>query len=597
LDRLGRYIILETLDKGGTAEVSAAIREGSQTLCVLKRLHLDLSTSANARRRLYREAHLASLLDHPNIGRVIDAGFEGDDVYIAIELIPGQTVISLIRAALEKGRLIPPPISVCIAAEALSALHYAHGLGGPDGRPLGIVHRDLSPRNVMVSYEGDVKIIDFGVARAHLDDFRTQPGIVLGTIRYVSPEQALAEPIDGRSDLYSLGVIAYEMLSGARVTPKADTQSILLAIAHDAPKPLAEANPAISARLASVVMRALEKSPGDRWPTAAAFRGALLDCADAVATREQVGAFVRELFPDQVAHTRALVDRARNVGPRTASVTFAPFDDIAREESVPTRADMVRPTSIQTPDALVITTEITEPDRRDPTEEQTSISEAELPDTGITPQVTPKSAAVPIPERAAPTRPLARRISTLPVTIEQRSPAAVLVIGVAVVALLSIGYAVGRLQGTPDPIVVDEPASPPVVPRAEVRPPKVDEVEPIEEERPIQPAEDLEPPAPRKVRRRHDPPPPNGRPNPYAGLRAQLEAVDARPDRAAFLALHAAIASASRRDLGADARARVDVHLDSAELTLDVKNLEAALRELERGGSNRKLEERTTVDR
>jgi serine/threonine protein kinase len=139
------------------------------------------------------------------------------------------------------------------------------------------VHRDLSLRNIMVSYAGEVKIIDFGIARGDIGRYKTAPGIVLGTLRYMSPEQAMAAETDRRSDLYTLGVVLYEMLAGQRCVPAGSHSEIMRAVISDAPIPLTTLNPAIPTQLARVVMKALEKSPEKRFQSANAFRSALLE--------------------------------------------------------------------------------------------------------------------------------------------------------------------------------------------------------------------------------------------------------------------------------------------------------------------------------
>src|SRR6185295_7021459 len=178
---------------------------------------------------------------------------------------------------------------------------------------LAIVHRDLSPRNVMVTYSGDVKIIDFGLARTNLGDFRTAPGMVLGTLRYMSPEQAVAEPVDRRSDIYSWSVVLYEMLSGRPLVMGANAQEVLHAVVTQVPPPLSTLNPALPKALDSVLEKGLAKDRRDRWETAGELRHALLEAAGSLAALDDerhnlIGRFVRELFPTENAETRAMLE-------------------------------------------------------------------------------------------------------------------------------------------------------------------------------------------------------------------------------------------------------------------------------------------------
>src|SRR5262245_50143633 len=177
--RIASYSILLELARGGMAQVFIAQRDGAKDVCVIKRLHAELQAQDAVVKRFYREANLASQLQHPNIARVIDAGFEGRELYIALEYIPGQTVESIAQALIARGQRLPIEAVIAIGAEVLEALSYAHTLTDPEGKPLGLVHRDLSPRNIMISYDGDAKIIDFGVARGNVDHNQTEPGLLL----------------------------------------------------------------------------------------------------------------------------------------------------------------------------------------------------------------------------------------------------------------------------------------------------------------------------------------------------------------------------------------------------------------------------------
>src|SRR5688572_14855837 len=187
MSRLGPYTLLERVGRGGMGEVHIARRDGSTTLCVLKQLRER--AEGDQLFRLKREAHVLSQLTHPNIGRLIDAGVDGETFYLALELIPGQTVRRILKRLADTQRRFPIDIAIQAALEVLDGLAYAHDQKDPEGRPLELVHRDLSPNNVMLSYEGRTKIIDFGIASVKLDDFRTMPGTILGTMRYISPEQ------------------------------------------------------------------------------------------------------------------------------------------------------------------------------------------------------------------------------------------------------------------------------------------------------------------------------------------------------------------------------------------------------------------------
>jgi serine/threonine protein kinase len=313
--QLPGYEILQKLAVGGMAEIFVAQKFGSPDVCVVKQLHAHLSEDSVVGARFLREAQVASFLNHRHIARLTDARRIGDKgrFYLAMEFIAGQDVETMMFRLMEQRKMLPPELSVTVTLDVLDGLHYAHDLRGPDDRPLEIVHRDLSPRNVMVTYEGRVKIIDFGLARTNLGDFRTAPGMVLGTMRYMSPEQAVAEPVDRRSDVYSWSVVLYEMLSGRPLVMGANAQEVLHAVVTQVPPPLSSLNPALPRALDAVLEKGLAKDRRDRFSTAADLRSALIEAAGPLAALDDerhklIGRFVTELFPNEYAETKNMLE-------------------------------------------------------------------------------------------------------------------------------------------------------------------------------------------------------------------------------------------------------------------------------------------------
>lgn len=311
--RLGRYTILESLAKGGMAQVFIAQKDNAPEICVLKQLLGELETHATAGKRFYREAHVASYLQHPRIARTIDAGFEDGAFCIAMEFIAGRDVESLMHLLMRQGRMLPYELSLAVALGVLEGLEYAHEARDPTGAPLDLVHRDLSPRNVMLSFDGDVKIIDFGLARGKVDDFKTAPGMILGTLRYVSPEQAVADPIDGRSDLYSIAVVLYEMLTGRPLVRDGSALDVLTDVVQRVPDPICARNPHLPRSLDPVLARALAKDPADRYGSARELRLALEAAAGSLARapRAAIGEFVTGHFPEDRTRALELIDLGR----------------------------------------------------------------------------------------------------------------------------------------------------------------------------------------------------------------------------------------------------------------------------------------------
>ncbi|MBK6683664.1 MAG: serine/threonine protein kinase [Deltaproteobacteria bacterium] len=311
--RLGRYTLLEPLGEGGMAKVHLAKKDSSSQIVVLKQLHVQLESNSEAGRRFYREANIASQLNHPAICQVTDAGIEGGRFCLAMEFIAGETVEALVTAAQERGGVLPFEVSIPIMIEALEALAYAHEFRDAEGTPLNLVHRDLSPRNVMVSYSGQVKLIDFGIAKGDIDEYKTAAGTLIGTPYYMSPEQATALQVDQRSDLYSIAAVFWEMLVGERLVKAKGRAKILMSVARDeAPAPSSR-NAKVPAAFDLVLRRALEKMPEDRFANARAFQQALRQAAAPYLStpRDAIGQFVRALFPNGERKAQELLSRAQ----------------------------------------------------------------------------------------------------------------------------------------------------------------------------------------------------------------------------------------------------------------------------------------------
>src|SRR3954471_20482050 len=258
----GRYRALKRLGVGGMAEVWCAEDEVLGRRVALKLLGGRFTEDPEFRERFRREAQAAASLTHPNIVGIFDrAEWEGTP-YIAMELVDGRTLKELVT---ERGPL-PPNVAVNFAEQVLTALAYAHRRG--------LVHRDLKPQNVIVDAEGTAKVADFGIARAANSDM-TQTGAMVGTVQYFSPEQAQGLPVDSRSDLYSVGVVLYELLTGQLPFEGEAPISIALKHVNERPAPVGQMRPGIPPALDAVVLRALEKDPALRFQTAEEFIAAL----------------------------------------------------------------------------------------------------------------------------------------------------------------------------------------------------------------------------------------------------------------------------------------------------------------------------------
>ncbi len=271
-DRFGQYEIIERIASGGMAELYKARRtgvEGFQKIVAIKKILPHIADDEEFVTMFADEAKLAAQLNHPNIIHIYDLGkIQAGGYFIAMEHVDGRDLRSIEQSAREHSQALPVPLAVYVASKVASALDYAHRRRDAEGHELNIVHRDVSPQNILISYEGDIKLCDFGIAKAASKASKTQSGALKGKIQYMSPEQAWGKPIDRRSDLFSLGVVLHELLTGERLF-RGDTDiSILERVRSADVTPPSRTNPEVPQKLDAVVLRALAKDPDDRYANA-----------------------------------------------------------------------------------------------------------------------------------------------------------------------------------------------------------------------------------------------------------------------------------------------------------------------------------------
>jgi serine/threonine protein kinase/tetratricopeptide (TPR) repeat protein len=274
----GRYVLTSLLGEGGMAEVyraSVRVAEGLTKWVVIKKIKRDFADQREFMRMFVDEAKIALGLNHANIVQVFDFGQVGPTFYLAMELIEGVDLMRLYHAVRAQGDAFPAVIAAYMAHQVASGLAYAHRKTDDYGQPLGIVHRDVSPHNIMLSWEGQVKVLDFGIARARTggverDDSLHGPAIetIKGKVAYMSPEQAMGRPVDQRSDIYSLGVVLYELLTGELLYRSRDRLAALDQVRNDAIPPILERAPDLPDELARIVDKALSRRPEDRHQNA-----------------------------------------------------------------------------------------------------------------------------------------------------------------------------------------------------------------------------------------------------------------------------------------------------------------------------------------
>ncbi|HEY3806675.1 MAG TPA: serine/threonine-protein kinase [Kofleriaceae bacterium] len=273
----GPYVVYEQIGIGGMASVHRAETTGLAGFrrpVALKRMLPHVAADEELVQSFVREARLASYLRHANVAQTYDLGKVGDIYFIAMELVPGRNLREILKYCLKAGVQIPIPIALNILTQVCDALDYAHNLTDESGRPLGIIHRDVSPSNVIVSQSGVVKLIDFGIAKMSAEGMQTLSGTIKGKFGYMAPEY-LGGTIDARADLFALGIIGHELLTNRPLFGGRDDMDTLYRVKSMPIKPPSHFNMTVPPEIDSIVMTALERDPESRWQRAAAMRVAL----------------------------------------------------------------------------------------------------------------------------------------------------------------------------------------------------------------------------------------------------------------------------------------------------------------------------------
>jgi eukaryotic-like serine/threonine-protein kinase len=266
----GRYTILGKLADGGMAEIFLAIQHGAEGFekpIVLKRILTPYSADPQFRNMMLDEAHISMSLQHSNIAQVLDLGVAGGRYFLALELVDGWDLEKILQRAYAAGIVWPTALSLYVAACVCRALAYAHAKSR-DGKPLGIVHRDISPNNVLISDQGEIKLTDFGIAKAQRNREQTAAGVIKGKVAYMSPEQALGQAIDRRSDIFSVGSMLYRMVTEKLPFEAGDDMESLLRVQKADFTPPEQVKPTVGPGVASIINRALRFLPKERYQTA-----------------------------------------------------------------------------------------------------------------------------------------------------------------------------------------------------------------------------------------------------------------------------------------------------------------------------------------
>ncbi|HEY7954386.1 MAG TPA: serine/threonine-protein kinase [Polyangia bacterium] len=302
----GKYLLLRQIAVGGMAEVYLARQSGPagfEKECVIKRILPSLAVDEQFVQMFLDEARIAARLAHPNIVQIFDLGEAGPhDYFIAMEHVHGVDLQQIGEAESKRGGRVPLAIALRLVSNVAEGLDHAHRATDARGAPLGLVHRDVTPSNVMVSYDGVAKILDFGIAKAVAKKARTEVGVIKGKIPYMSPEQVQGEEVDARSDLFSLGTLLYELTVGHKPFDGQNAADLSLKILHDEPTPPDLLVPHYPDALAAIVRIALAKRRQDRFASARDMQVALeefLLSGGIRCTAHEVAAYLDDLFPGE----------------------------------------------------------------------------------------------------------------------------------------------------------------------------------------------------------------------------------------------------------------------------------------------------------
>ena len=335
---VGRYALFAEIASGGMATVHLGRLLGSagfSRTVAIKRLHPHLAKDSEFAAPFLDEARLAARVRHPNVVPTLDVVSMGDELLIVMEYVHGDSLAALFRSCRVMGTPIEPRVIGNVIAAALHGLHAAHEAVSDDGAPLGIVHRDVSPHNVLVGVDGVARVLDFGVAKAVGQLHTTRQGELKGKVAYMAPEQLTGDPVTRRTDLFGAAAILWEGLTGARLYAGNTDPEIALKVLGSSPAAPSTVRRGLPAALDAVVLRGLEKDPERRFATAREMAEAI-EAAVGLAAAREIGAWVEEMAPERLAAKAARIAEVE----RSRAVTFAPGSEAAEARPTEPTAEL-----------------------------------------------------------------------------------------------------------------------------------------------------------------------------------------------------------------------------------------------------------------
>ncbi len=348
----GRYLLVQRLSRGGMGEIFLAKHglAGFEKLAVIKKVLPHLAADEQFISRFVDEAQVAIKLSHVNVAQVFEVGRVGDEYFLALEYIDGRDLRRTLALLDHRRQRLPVDLALFIARELANGLAYAHRRTTADGASLNLVHCDISPPNVLVSFEGETKVIDFGIAKSAMRGTATDPKLGFGKFGYMAPEQLLrGGVVDHRTDLYAAGVVLFELLTGTRlyeVGPEPDYRALARKVTRGEHPLPSQIDPALQ-RYDELVVTALRPKPMDRYQSAAELRDAIQQCLVAVnptISTDQLGSYMRELFADEM-------NAQRELHVRVASAHLSDFQEQFHTQTISTVSFALAQQPLQPPDA------------------------------------------------------------------------------------------------------------------------------------------------------------------------------------------------------------------------------------------------------
>lgn len=386
--RLGKYEIHGRLSVGGMAELylaSLAGQGGFRKFVALKRVLPSIASNEDFTKMFLDEARITASLSHAGIAQVFELTEDSNtrEPILAMEFVAGQNIEQIIQRARKRKVPLPPEFSCRMATDVLLALHYAHGFVEPaTGQPMAVIHRDINPRNVMITYAGGTKIIDFGIAKARGRLNETSAGFVKGTIQYMAPEQVMSKVgIDGRADLFALSIVLYELLSGTVLFDAPSPAATMSKVIHEPIRNLGDLVPSLAGEVVDVVMKGLQRDPAVRWQTGREYARALDRALPDSFDEQQMAEVMSSLFEDKIAVTRALLSSVETASASDLNLMTMneepakkqlASDLVATRDATATARPLTRKPTSEMPARKPVTTEI--PVRK-PTREQLAANE------------------------------------------------------------------------------------------------------------------------------------------------------------------------------------------------------------------------------